>query len=287
MTGTNKLQTRILWTRFFLTIFVILLSAVILRVNAAAKEPIRLSGLTEPLHDVILSFEVEGKITHIFYREGDVIRQGDSIILLNNHLEELEVQRNQLIWESKVELESALERERTLKALYQSTLELFESTGAVSKDEVEKLNLEYKLAAAEHQRILIAEEREQIEYKIAKAKRDKRILRAPINGVVSQLFLDVGESCEPRQPVVRVVNISRCLLVCNVESSLGLRIREGQPVDLRIEVGSKKVKKLGSIIFVSPVVDPASGLLQVKVEFDNTDRKIKPGVEGYMLIPRK
>lgn len=274
-------------TRFALILAFIVLPITTLAVNAAAKEPIRLSGLTEPLHDVILSFEVEGKIASLFFHEGDELRQGDPIILLNNHLEELEVQRNQLIWESKVEVESAAERERTLKALYESTLELFESTGAVSKDEVQKLHLEYKLAAAEHQRILIAEEREYIEYNIAKAKRDKRILLAPIDGVVSQLFLDVGESCEPRQPVVRLVNISRCLLVCNVESSLGLRIREGQPVELRVEAGSGKIKKLGSIIFVSPVVDPASGLFQVKVEFDNTDRKIKPGVEGYMLLHRK
>lgn len=286
MTRVNKQRSLSVYTRPCLILSFLLLSVILCIVNAAAKETIRLSGLTEPLHDVLLSFEVEGKITNIFYREGDVIRRDDPIILLNNHLEELEVQRNQLIWESKVELESATEREQTLKALYESTLELFESTGAVSKDEVEKLNLEYKLAAAEHQRILIAEEREQIEYQIARAKRDKRILRAPIDGVVGQLFLDVGESCEPRQPVVRVVNISRCLLVCNIESSLGLRIREGQPVDLRIQAGSGKIKKLGSIIFVSPVVDPASGLFQVKVQFDNTDRKIKPGVEGYMLLPR-
>jgi RND family efflux transporter MFP subunit len=273
-------------TRFaFVAILVIL--QVFLASTVTAKETVTLTGLSEPVNDVILSFEVEGKIATIFFREGDEVLIDDPLILLNNHLEELEVERNELIWESKIEVESAEVREKTLKALFDSTLELFQATGAVSKDEVEKLELEYKLAAAEHQRLRIAEKREKIEYKIAKAKRDKRILLSPINGVVSQLFLDEGESCEPRQPVVRIVNISRCLLVCNVEASLGLNFKEGQKVDIRIAAGSGKIKTKGSIIFVSPVVDPASGLFQVKAEFDNANRKIKPGVEGYMIIPQK
>jgi len=146
------------------------------------------------------------------------------------------------------------------------------------------LELEYKLAVAEHERLAISEEREKIEYDMARAKLNKLILKTPISGVVSDLYLNQGESCERRQPVVRVVNTSRCLLVCNIDASLDVILKKGQTVDLSIQLGSSRVEKKGKIIFISPVVDPASGLYQVKAEFDNKNRKIKPGVEGFMLL---
>jgi multidrug efflux pump subunit AcrA (membrane-fusion protein) len=55
---------------------------------------------------------------------------------------------------------------------------------------------------------------------------------------------------------------------------------------LRIQVGRGTVAKKGKIIFISPVVDPASGLFQVKAEFDNKNRSVKPGVEGTMTLTR-
>ena len=265
---------------------IFLLSAAMLFPPASAGETIMLSGLTEPVNDVILSFEVDGKISTIFFREGQEVKKGEPIILLNNLLEDLEVKRNKLIWESKVEVESAAEREKMLKSLFDSTLELFNTTGSVSKDEVEKLELEYRLAAAEHERLKIAENREQIEYDITRAKRDKRILLSPIDGVISDLFLDEGESCESRQPVVRIVNTSQCLLVCNVEAALGVDLKKGQKVDISIQLGSGKMNTKANIIFISPIVDPASGLFQVKAAFKNANRKIKPGVEGLMILPR-
>ena len=251
----------------------------------SAEEMVTVAGLSEPVNDVLLSFEIDGRISKIYFKEGEQVEKNTVVIELNKWFEDLEVKRNRLIWESKVELDSAAEREKTLKSLYVSTRELYQKTGSVSKDELEQLELEYKLAAAEHERLTIAEEREKIEYDMARAKLDKLILRSPIQGIISDLFLDEGESCESRQPVVRIVDTSMCILVCNIESSLGIELRQGQAVDLNIQAGSGTVQKKGKIIFISPVVDPASGLYQVKAAFDNTNHMIKPGVEGSMLLP--
>ena len=38
------------------------------------------------------------------------------------------------------------------------------------------------------------------------------------------------------------------------------------------------------IEFISPVVDPASNLREVKVVFRNPDGKIQPGVNGEMIL---
>jgi multidrug efflux pump subunit AcrA (membrane-fusion protein) len=58
----------------------------------------------------------------------------------------------------------------------------------------------------------------------------------------------------------------------------------GQPVKLEIESGSSALSVEGRVDFVSPVVDPASGLLKVKVLFENREGKIRPGVAGVMIL---
>lgn len=53
---------------------------------------------------------------------------------------------------------------------------------------------------------------------------------------------------------------------------------------LEIETGLAPVAAAGKITYLSPVVDPASGLLKVKVLFDNPDNQIRPGVAGRILL---
>jgi RND family efflux transporter MFP subunit len=251
---------------------------------ASAERQVSVAGLTEPIDDVILSFDVDGTLGAIHFKEGDRVEKGTVILELRKRYEDLEVKRNKLVWESKVEVESAKVRSKTLKSVYQSTLALYKKTGSVSKEEMEQKELEYELAEAEYQRLAIAEKREEMEYRMSVEKRDKLVMTSPIGGTITELMLDEGESCENRQPVAHVVDTSRCLLVCNIEAPLGQNLQKGQAVDLTIPVGFETVKRKGRLIFVSPVVDPASGLMMVKAEFDNPDGTIRPGVAGSMLI---
>jgi multidrug efflux pump subunit AcrA (membrane-fusion protein) len=53
---------------------------------------------------------------------------------------------------------------------------------------------------------------------------------------------------------------------------------------MSIRTGSKSITKKGTVAFVSPIVDPASGLLEVKAAFNNQDGAVRPGIEGFMLL---
>lgn len=256
-------------------------------IASAAETPdekLSISGITEALWDVTLSLSVSGTVVDIFFREGAYVEKGQVILDLDKEIEELEVARRKLIWESKAELESANAQVITLKTQFESNQELFRATKSVSREEVEKRELDYKLAVAEKKRLEAEEERQGIEYQMALENVRKRSLKSPISGIINKLFLDVGESCETEQPLVQIVDVSRCRLVCNMEEPIGRSLRKGQSVDLNIRTGDTTLLKKGTIVFVSPIVDPASGLLEVKAEFDNRDGKVRPGVTGYIII---
>jgi len=252
--------------------------------NVLAQEITPISGVTEPIHDLTLTLPVSGAVAALHFKEGAHVHKGEVIVELDKKLEELEVQRRKLIWESKAELNSATARVKTLSNQLKASKELFNSTGSISLEELEKQQLDYEIAVAEQQRLEAAESKEKIEYEMAVEQLNKRVLRSPINGIVTKLFLDIGETSDPDKPLIQLVDVEYFVLVCNVEESIGGRVKKGKPVEIRINAGDEPITKMGEIIYVSPVVEPASGLQTIKAMFENKDGKVQPGVSGSLLL---
>lgn len=250
----------------------------------AEDRVISISGLTEPINDVMLSLPITGTVAKIFSREGAYVKKGQAILTLDSELEALEVERRKLVWENKAELNSAIARVATLGSQLKSSKELYASTGSISREELEQQQLEYEVAVAEKERLENSEERERIEYRIAVEQLNKRSLLAPFSGVITELMADVGETREENVPLVHLVDASQGLFVCTVEEPIGRTLKSGSTVDLEVQAGASVEKVKGRIIFVDPVVDPASGLQKVKATFPIKNGNIYPGVSGTMLI---
>jgi len=213
------------------------------------------AGITEPILDVTLSAAVPGLVGAHKVKEGDFVTESQVVVELDKKLEELEVDRRKLVVDR-------------LKADLDATRALFTRTKSVSQEELERKETEYKVAVVEHE--------------LAKEQLRRRLVVSPLSGIVTRLPLEVGEACQAQQPLARIVDTRRCYFISNVEAKAGYRLKVHQAVKLEIEAGSSTVTVSGQIVFVSPVVDPASGLLRVKVLFDNAEDKIRPGVAGRM-----
>jgi len=242
------------------------------------------AGVTEPFQDVILSATVAGTVEKRLVKEGDSIKVGQTLLEMKKRQEELEVKRRKLIADSKAELQAAEARVVTVKMDLDSTRKLFAATKSVSKDDLDKKELEYQLSAAEVERLKMAEEREVIESEMAAELLKDRIISSPLTGFVVEFFRQVGEDCKAQEPLMRVVDTRQFYFVANVEAKAGYNLKLGDSAQLQIEAGSKIIPVTGKISFVSPVVDPASGLLKIKVLCSNPDGLVKPGVAGTMQI---
>jgi len=261
------------------------LLAVIAGVAAfGAPQPASVPGITEPVHDSLLSSSVAGTVQVIHFKEGDSVKSGAIILELDKSLEELEVARRRSIYESRAELEAAEHRAEVLQADYESTKRLFERSQSVSRDEVDKRELEFKLALAERDRLKAAKERERIELDIARDQLAHRAIVAPFDGVITDLRVDLGVSCEPRQPVVRLVELKRVYFVADVAPALTAGLSHGREVKLRIDVASGHQEIQGTVEYLAPVVDPGSGLRRVKIVFDNPGARISPGAVGRLEL---
>ncbi|MFO1500742.1 MAG: efflux RND transporter periplasmic adaptor subunit [Verrucomicrobiota bacterium] len=215
-------------------------------------------GITEPILDSTLGTPVAGIISARHFKEGDTVKKGEVVVELDKALEDLEVARRHIVLEP-------------LQTDYEASKFLFEQPkSSVSKEIVEKKQAEYKVAQAE--------------YELAKEQARKRLITAPFEGTITELFLQVGESCQVQQPILRLVDTRQCYFICNVDARTGYSLSPGQRVNLEIESGPAPQNVPATISFVSPVVDAASGLMKVKAIFDNPNPKIRPGVAGRMLL---
>ena len=253
-------------------------------VDAQGQESVE--GITEPFMDIVVGAAVAGNIAKVMVREGETIKKGQLLLEQEKSLQDLEVKRRKLLWDSKAELDAARLAEDTLKKDYEGTKKLFETTASVSKDELAKKELEYNQAVAERLRLEIVEDRERLDYEIALDAVKLRQITSPLDGEIASLVRDEGEPCSAQDPLFRIVDTSQCFLVCNVDARFGPRFSKDQAVKVEVEAGEGHVSLDAKISFISPVVDPSSGLLEVKALFSNPGKRVRPGVGGRLFIPK-
>ena len=244
---SNPILRRLAW----------LAPACIVLAAPAAETPLVAIGVTEPIFDVTLSTAVPGIISVQKFKEGDAVKAGDVILELDKRIEELEVdRRNLVVGIRKMDLDA--------------TQVLYEKTKSVSKEELDKKRVDYAVAVVEHQMAVEALRR--------------RLIPAPQDGIITDVLLDVGEAADAYQPVVRMVDPRRCRFECNVEAHTATHLALQQTIRLDIDTGATPQTVTGTVAFISPVADPASGLINVKVQFDNPDGRIRPGLPGKMVV---
>ncbi|MFO1491011.1 MAG: efflux RND transporter periplasmic adaptor subunit [Kiritimatiellia bacterium] len=262
-----------------------LLCAAPLLPAVAQQEPARYSGIAAAIYDASLGISYPGLVEDRVVSLGARVRKGDVLLQLEDTAEDYEVKRRKLMLEDKSELNAAAHRRETLRQEYEVSRRLYESTKSVSREELEKRELESRIATADHEKLQVIEQREEIELRMAEDQFARRKVLAPVDGVVTHLFVERGEYVKVEQPVLRLVNTDECHFICNVPSTETARFKEGAALPLEFNLPSGRVEIPGKVVFVSPIIDPASGLREVKLLFPNRDHVVSPGEKGAVLCP--
>jgi RND family efflux transporter MFP subunit len=207
------------------------------------------------------------------------VRRGQVLLHLDRTLEDLEVRRRRLLLADVSRLQELREKEKTLQSQVQALRPLLAS-GAVSRKQLEDEELALGAVVAERNTLEAAKKREQVELDLAIESYERRHLRSPINGVVSKILLRLGESVGPNEPLVHVVDVSKVRFMGTLSAHAGARLKVGQNVTIRL--GTDMLTREARVVFVSPVTDAASGLIEVIAEFDNDDGSVRPGISGRL-----
>jgi len=236
-------------------------------------------GLVYSEYDIQLSAPIVGLVQRVLVRAGDRVSAGQNLIELEDSVQRIEVKRRAHMWKDNSELDASLERLELASKLWKMSQEVSALTQTISEEELLKMQMEISAAAGKVQQLKAQKVREQIELETAQAELALRTLRAPVTGVVTDVLLDPGEWAKLGDVVLKLVDLSQVELRLNVPPVFAAGLKKGDPIPAIFE-SSKNASLVGIVKFVSPVVDAASGLVDVRIRYPNTRGEIRPGLKG-------
>lgn len=242
-------------------------------------------GLVHPKVDVALSMGVGGVVSSLNVKPGQAVKAGQVLLSLDDRMQVLEVNRRQVIWLDNSELGAARDRARALQGMYDNTKRVFDSTGSISRDELSRLEVEYSAARGRVEQLEAQKRREKLEYEGALQERALRDMAAPRAGVITRIEARVGEWSKPGEALMKLVDASTCYLVANVPLKVVPGLKAGQSIEVRFEGAANTAPVSGKVAYVSSVADPASGLVELRIDLPNRSLQIRPGIKGVIELP--
>lgn len=272
------------------------------RSNNKDLNAIEVSGVVEAVETEIRS-QTTGEVKQIFVPEGEFIKKGDLLCILDN--EKLTIQLNQvraglegaqlklklykkgtkkeLIAVAKNQLESAA-KELELAKKDQERMENLFNKGAVSQIQKEQADLRLKIALEQHenaeesyQLALRGKEKEEIEIVKAEIKsfeaqeqlllrqiQDSEI-RSPINGYLNIRHVEVGELALPGTHLFSLIDLTQTYVRTYVPERLVGRVKIGDRVEVISDSFPEKIFK-GKVNYISDKAEFAPKDIQTKEE---------------------
>lgn len=242
------------------------------------------TGLIYPVHDIVMSSGVSGLVMKRVVRPGQSVRENQLLLVLDDRLQSIESDRRRVIYEDQSELQASRERLRILTTLLQDSRAVFDRTGSVSKDELLRLEAEQLATQGRLAQLVEQKKRERLDHETAEVDRLQRHITSPINGVVTKILPQVGEWAKAGEPLLHLVDTSVAVLRLAVPHSAAHQLKVGAKHWVRLEANSGVAGAAGQITFVSPIADPASGLVQIEIHISNPGGRIKTGIKGSIEL---
>jgi RND family efflux transporter MFP subunit len=236
-------------------------------------------GHFEAPESVELRARVTGQVTQILFRDGQNVREGQPLLVIDPQPYKAALDQAQAAVESAgASLQNAVSIEARSADL--------EKTHAVSKEELEANQALVRTATAALRAARAAAETAELNYKWT-------TVRAPVTGRVSSRRVSVGDQAQSGATLLTtVVSLDPIWFVFDGAESFYLKYlrqaRDGQrqlsrdfanPIDIRLS-DETSFGHRGKMAFVDNAVDTESGTIQAHAVLDNHDHFLTPGMFG-------
>ena len=221
-------------------------------VNAAPIQPasfvhsIEVRGNVASRTNVFLSAETGGRIEEVRVDEGNVVKKGQVLVVLDN-----DIIRNNI-----AEVKTALE---LATAVFERQSNLWEK----------KIGTEIQYLEAKNRK-------ESLERQLAtlQSQLDKTVIRAPFAGTIDDVAARVGEMAQPGMPLIRVVNPDKMYLEADVSERFIGDFKKGDEVTVSFPIQKKTLKS--EIMSVSEVINLENRTFKIEVKMPKVDFVVKP-----------
>lgn len=213
------------------------------------------NGAIEAVNDAFISPEINGRIKTIHVREGQWVEKGQLLVSLNAEVTE----------SGLAEVKSALQLASTV---YEKRRDLWEK----------KIGSEIQFLEAKTNKESLENRLKSLEAQLQMAR-----IKAPISGIVDEIFQKEGELAVPGLQLIQLVNLNKVYVNADVSEAYIAKIKKGEPVEVSFPSYPGFIKT-GTINRTGQVVKSQNRTFLVQVLLDNDDEKLKPNMVAILKI---
>ncbi len=236
------------------------------------------SGIVKPIDRVEIKSKASGEIVELPIEVGDFVKKGDLIARLDQKDERAEVEQ------SKANMAIAEAELKQAQHNYDRRDQLFQK-GLLSEEELGQIELTLATAKAKLVSAKTALER-------ANERFAESIVRAPINGIILQKYVEEGQiiasgvnNVSGGTPIVDIADMSSVYIEAGVDEIDIGKIKPGQLATI-IADAYPQLKFKGKIVRIAPEarVEQNVTLFDVIIEVENTEGKLNSGMNASVEI---
>ncbi|MBF0464941.1 MAG: efflux RND transporter periplasmic adaptor subunit [Nitrospirae bacterium] len=226
------------------------------------KPFIETTGTLEPFERITVSSEADGLIKQLYVNEGEKVKKGAPLALIDTKDYSLELSRAQQAYkQAQATLSNTnLEFERK-KALYDEEL--------VTKQQFDDVSTRKAIAQAEAERMAAASE-------LARVKFTKTKPVSPITGAIELKKISAGDFVKYGAPMFSIIQTSKLKLYFNINEKNSAIIKPGNDVEFSVDAITTK-KFNAKVTMVYPALDDKTRMLKIEAVIDNPDGALKAG----------
>jgi RND family efflux transporter MFP subunit len=255
---------------------------------------VRSTGTVHARETAMVSAQVPGRIQQVLVREGDSVRAGQTLAVLDDAGLRASVDQTQAAVRAAQSEEAAAQTDAKLAA---STLERYrqlEAEKSVSPQEMDEVSRRAEAAAARLDAVRAQADAAKAQESGARTMLGYTRLLAPFSGIVTARMADPGTLASPGVPLLQVDEAGALQLETSVDESAIGAIHKGMKVQVVID-GAGSTSMTGTIAEIVPAADPSTHSFLVKIDLPSSSQlragmygtaEFANGVRNAILIPR-
>ena len=200
------------------------------------------SGTLKAVRSAMIKARVAGELVLLEVREGDAVKMGQIVARVDNT--EYLARQSQ----NKQQAEAARAQVEVAQRQFDNNNALV-NQGFISKTALDTSIANLNGAKASYQAALSALD-------VATKAVDDSVLKAPLNGFVSQRFAQPGERVAPEARIIEIVDLSQLELEATLTSAEAMNVRLGQIAKLKVEGSNEEVS--AKVLRINPSTQAGS-----------------------------
>jgi RND family efflux transporter MFP subunit len=240
------------------------------------------TGTLHAKESVTLSAEVPGRVEQVLVHEGDTVKAGQTLVVLDAAALRAQVDQAQAGVKAAESEQAAAQSDARL---VQSTLDRYrklEVEKSVSPQEMDEVTRRAEAAEARLDAVRAQTAQAQAQERSARNLLGFSRVVAPFAGIITARMADPGALAAPGVPLLQIDLAGPLQLHTSVDESVIQSIRKGMSVQIAIDGAPLKIA--GSVAEILPAADPASHSFLVKISLP-TSIQLRAGLYGAADFP--